>query len=273
MPFFKRDFIFQRDYQKGQVLLISLLVLSVVLVVGLSLAARTINTLRTSKAEDSSQKAFAAAEAGLEQSLTAIENSFQEDLSDDQSYQVTINELLGDEFQINAGGYVVKDDSADIWLSEYPDYLNPWSGNLTIYWGSPSDVCVDRPEEDNTMAALEIVLISGSKASPTIDHFAYDPCDSRRNGQNNFSPVAPGATVAGRDFAYSFSLPVASGLLARVIPIYAGTYVGVTGGNLPPQGTVVTSVGISGDTKRKIVSFRGYPKVPVELYPYLIFSP
>jgi len=49
---------------------------------------------------------------------------------------------------------------------------------------------------------------------------------------------------------------------------------GVVGSvDLPQQGTIVSSTGISDTTKRKIVSFRGYPKLPVELFPFIIFSP
>lgn len=261
------------DYQSGQVLLISLLVLAVALTVGLSVATRTISTNRMTAAQDSSQRAFSAAEAGLERALTigmdsVITGSFS---GNNSSYKTSKSLLSGDEILLNNGNFILKDDSADIWLSNYPDYSSPWTGTLDIYWGRASDVCT-QPETSNTKAALEVILISGDTSNPRITHYAYDECDDRRNF-NKFSDVLAGGSVKGKTFAYKASINVNSGLLARVVSLYAGTYIGAVGSGLPPQGTIITSVGASGGTQRKIVSFRGYPKAPIELYPFLIFSP
>src|SRR3989344_2066165 len=57
------------ERQKGQVLLIVVLVMIVALTVGLSLISRSVTNLRTSTEEAESQKALAAAEAGVEQAL------------------------------------------------------------------------------------------------------------------------------------------------------------------------------------------------------------
>lgn len=262
-----------RDYQGGQVLIISLLVLVVALTVGLSLAVRSITTTRMTSAQDSSQRAFSAAEAGIEQALTAsagttITGSFT---NNNSSYATSTSLLSGDEVLMENGAFIFKDNPVDVWLSNYPDYTSPWTGSLKIYWGKSTDSC-NQSESSNTMAAVEVVLISGSTAAPAIKHFAYDPCSARR-ANNHFSIISAGGIVKGRAFAYSATINVTSGLLARVIPLYAGTYIGVSGTGLPPQGTVITSVGNSGGTQRKIVSFRGYPKPPIELYPFLIFSP
>lgn len=257
----------------GQILLISLLVLVVAMTIGLSLAARTINNLRVTTAQDSSQRAFAAAEAGLERALTQISSTtITGNLNNDSNYITTVNTRSANEFQINSGDFLIKNDTADIWLSAYPDYSSPWTGTLNIYWGSSSDVCVGTPESNNTMSALEIVIISGTRASPVINHYAFDPCGSRRTN-NRFSSSSSGGTVSGRNYAFRAAINVSSGLLARIIPLYAGTYVGIRGTNLPPQGIEVSSIGMSGGTQRKLTSFRSYPKAPVEFYPYLIFSP
>lgn len=268
-----------RNYQSGQVLLISLLVLVVAMTIGLSVAVRTITTIRMTTAEDSSQRAFSAAEAGLERSLTAgagqtITGDFM--ASNDSKYEVKTSELKGDDILLDNGALILKDDAVDVWLSDYPDYTNPWppagSRDLSIYWGDSADVC-DTSEVTNTMAALEVVLISGTEAVPLLTHYAYDRCVARR-GDNKFSAATTGAfVIAGKTFANSVTISVTSGLLVRIIPLYARTYIGVHGDGLPVQGIVATSIGNSGGTQRKIVSFRGYPKPPVELYPFLIFSP
>ncbi len=277
--------IINGDYQSGQVLIISLLVLVVALTVGLSVAVRTITTTRMTAAEDTSQRAFSAAEAGLERALTAGVDFSGVLLSNNSSYSTSTSELPNNDILVDNGAFIAKDDPVDVWLSDYPDYTNPWGGNLTIYWGSVTDNCVGTPEANNTMAAIEVILIRGSGAAPIIDHFAYDPCSPRTNS-NNFVDVSTsaGASFGGKTFTHSATIliPVSSGLMARIIPLYAGTYIGVRGSAaLPSQGKVITSVGCSGSTaadcsggtQRKIVSFRGYPKAPVELYPFLIFSP
>jgi hypothetical protein len=49
---------------------------------------------------------------------------------------------------------------------------------------------------------------------------------------------------------------------------------GVIGTNtFPPQGSVITSLGTSGTTQRKINVFQGYPEIPAEYYLYNLFAP
>lgn len=276
--------------QSGQVLLISLLVMVVALTVGLSVAVRTITTIRMTSAEDSSQRAFSAAEAGVEQALTEtvgnppIIGTFA---NTNSSYSTSTSLLSGDEVLADNGALISKDNAVDVWLSSYPDYSNPWPPGvsgvsspqiLKIYWVSSLDSnnCGSNVEYQSP-AALEAIAITGSVASPILTHYAFDPCSSRQNN-NNFTLVSlgSGGTVSGTMFAYGASITFTTanpGLLVRVIPLYANTHIGIKGVGLPSQGTVITSVGTSGGTQRKIVSFRGYPKPPIELYPFLIFSP
>jgi Tfp pilus assembly protein PilX len=57
------------EHQRGQVLLVIVLLITVATTIGLSVATRSIVNLRLSAEEDHTQRAFSAAEAGLEQSL------------------------------------------------------------------------------------------------------------------------------------------------------------------------------------------------------------
>ncbi len=279
-----------KKYQSGQVLIIAIFVLIVALTVGLSVVTRSIMTIRTTTEEDSSQKAFSAAEAGIERAMTAnvgttITGNFAYNNS---SYSVTTSLLTGDEILVNNGSFLFKDDPVDVWLSDYSTdqskiYLNPWpaSGSrvLTIYWVSPSsndpnNDCSRNNAENFGPAALAISAITGSKVAPKISHYAFDPCGARA-AVNNFSVALPGKSVAGTSFLYRAEITFSSvdpGLLVRILPLYSGTHIAVGGAGLPAQGTVVSSVGSYVGANRKIVSYRGYPKVPVELYPYSIFS-
>lgn len=268
-----------RKYERGQILLIVVLVMTIALTVGLSIATRTITDIRTSTEQDTSQRAFSAAEAGIEKALQESAGS-SGTFDNNATYQTTVEAISGVELLLNNDAPVLKDDATDLWLSTYPGYTDPWTGTVTIYWGTASDTCSTNPAA-NTMAALEIVLITGTKANPVMATYPVDPCAGRAAG-NQFEAISSGGgTVQGRQFAFRKTITVNSGLLMRIIPLYSATRIGVRGCNatgsncnaLPSQGRLITSVGTSDDTQRKIVGIQENPKLPVSFFPFVIFSP
>jgi len=270
-----------KEYQKGQILLIIILVMTVALTIGLSVATRTITNIRTSADEESSQRAFSAAEAGIEQVLQN-NNSGNGSFTNNTTYQTSVSSVGGTGFLLNNGSPILKDTAVDVWLAPYPNMNTPWTGAVTIYWGSSSDNCTNS-EATNSMAALEIVLITGTKANPRLFNYPIDPCDARANVNrfDNDSIDTNNTTAQGRTFGFRKSIEITNGLLLRIIPLYAPTRGAIiscscdgnTIINFPPQGTLVTSTGSSGDTQRKIVGFREYPKLPLQLFPFVIFAP
>ena len=268
-----------QDYERGQILLIVILVMVTALTVGLSVSSRTITNLRTDAEEENSERAFSAAEAGIEQALSTNAGSTGS-FTNNSSYNTVISQLTGTEFLLNNGNPILKDDAVDVWLSAYPDYSAPRSGDFTVYWGNTSDIC-DTSESINTLPALEVIVISGTKANPLMTHYALDPCP-QRVANNNFELVAAGGgTLGNKFFAYRKTLNINSGLLVRIIPLYSPAVIGVQGcdgsGNncvtIPSQGAIITSTGTADNTQRKIVTYRGHPKLPTELFPYALFSP
>lgn len=264
-----------KEYEKGQVLLIVVLVMIVALTVGLSIVSRTITSNRITTEEQNSEQAFSAAEAGLEQALSNNQATAGAFLNR-ATYTTTVRTVSGNDILLNNGAPILKDSASDVWLSQYPGNTSPWSGNLTVYWGNPSDTCTAN-EATNSRAALEVVLISGTRAVPRVTHYALDPCPARA-ANNRFESISgSSATIGGKTFAYSkviTILPASPGLLMRIVPLYASSPVAVRGSTaLPAQGTLVESVGTADNTQRKIVSFRGYPSLPTELFPFILFSP
>lgn len=284
-----------RNNQKGQALLIVVLVMVVALTVGLSLASRSITNLRNTTDEANSQKAFAAAEAGVEQVLktgNAITSSI--DLGNNSQISKVSSTIIsgsgtnGIDYLLNNGNPVFQDDGVDVWLSphdETPLFHTPWNGGtLSLYWGTNSNPCAE--------PAIEVILISSSSNSApqlhaTLSRYAIDSCDSRRTNQpnpNNFSkPQFTGSfTVTGADgtvqiFNYREDFTtISNGLLLRVIPLYTSGIFGIRAANLPPQGKLITSTGVSGgdnaQTVRKVTFFQGYESLPSELL-YALFSP
>ena len=271
------------EKQKGQVLLIVVLVMIVALTVGLSLISRSITNLRTSTEEAESQKALAAAEAGIEQALESgqdIQLASFESGDVNIQYSTDVEAVDGTEFLVNGGNTVAKDDGADVWLSEYSNddtifTVGRTSGSLTIYWGEGTSDCQSSPQE---IAALEITLFTGSKDNPTIDRFTAEPCQSRKT-INNFGDVQAGGSVDGVSFNWSKTIPPApgtytNGLILRIVPVYSDAKIGIKASTaLPLQGNLITSTGEAGKTHRKINVFQGHPRIPAELLPYAIFSP
>lgn len=237
----------------------------VTLTVGLSVISHTVTTLRTTKESESSQRAFSAAEAGVEKLLNSTNNSIPSTtLSNGSSFSGSVSTVSGSFIPVNNFSPVFQDDGADIWLSTYPTYASPFTGTVKIYWAI---------DPDCQSAALEVLVISGTKANPVITHSLVDGCNARR-ASNHASVEQAGGTLGGKTFLNSYSIAVTNGLLMRIIPLYTSAIIGVSGigANLPSQGQNIVSTGTAGGTSRKITVFKGYPRLPMEFFSYVLFS-
>jgi hypothetical protein len=267
-----------KKYQNGQVLLFVVLLITVIVTVTLSMMSRSIINLRLSAEEYQSQKALSAAEAGIEQSIIASKAITNGSLSDNTNFSTKYTALSGSSFLLSNGNVIIKDEGADIWLSDYSAddnkiYKNPWSGTLNIYWGTNSPTCPPAASS-NIASALEVIIISGTRNNPQAQHYVFDSCAGRR-ANNNFSIPGGGGTIDAKTFSYSASIPVASpGLLARVIPLYANAYIAVSGSvALPAQGVVIESTGSVGNVKRSVSALQQYPILPSEFFAYTFLWP
>lgn len=271
----------RRQGEAGQILLIVVLASVISLTVGLAAISRSVTNTRISTEEANSQKALAAAEAGVEEQLnranlanTAAITDRQ--LSNKSEFDATVDSVDGTQVPINNGLPISQDDGADIWLSDYPSFTNPRSPNLTIMWNAPtgSDPCV--------APAMEVAVIYGAdRNNPSMGRYAADPCSSRRS-DNRFTNAGGSSSITygGKTYNFQFTYNIGlinSGYIARVIPLYANAgSMGVrvnNGVGLPPQGFVIDSTGSAGNAVRKVKVFQGYPRVPVEFFPYNLFLP
>lgn len=269
----------------GQVLLVVVLIMVVVLTIVLSLATRSITNTRLTSQDQDSKRALSAAEAGIEQALkqNSANIGAQSFGNDAAIKELSLTSLSGQDILVNNGLGVSRDDGADVWFVDHnpdgtPDYTSSnGTTSLTINWGKANEVC-SATTTTNTMAAIEIVLVKGPIASPQAVRYVYDPCVSAPSRQSNISfssPTIPGNTVEGVTFAYAATISgITNPLFARIIPLYADTVVGVQSDvALPTQGTIVEALGTSGNAQRRVNTFRGYPKLPTEFFPYGIFIP
>lgn len=257
-------------------LLVVVLAMIVALTVGLSVVSRTITNLRISRQNEESQRAFKAAEAGIEQALQptgGVQDT--QGFSNNAGYDITIMNPEGASFLLNGGELVDQSTGADLWLSKYPDFTDPVSANVTIYWST-----VDQNDCGNTneksVSALEVAMLSGPVENPLLTKSVFDSC-ARIDGAIN----APNGSfsVEGVYFNYAATIEVSSGLIMRIIPVYNSTKIGIKSANdvgedvpLPPQGTMIESVGESGETVRKVQYYSSHPLIPFEIFPYSLIS-
>jgi len=273
-----------RSSEKGQILLIVVITMIVALTIGLSVASRTVTELKLSKQNEESQRAFSAAEAGIDRVLQqGGEITLSEALGNNANFSVTAQAFDGSQIFLNNGEEVDQDIGADVWLSDYPNYANQIpSASLTIYWGEEDQI--NCSSTDPVRPALEISLLQGADvANPSFIKYLYDTCSGRTSGSLDASLYGSYSLsgIPGQIFLNRVSVPISitSGIIMKVIPLYNSTKIAIvaadSGGNpvaLPSQGSIIESTGSSGDTVRKIIYFQSYPQLPLEVFPYNIVS-
>lgn len=267
--------------QKGQSLLIVVLVMVVALTVGLAVVARSIVNLKNSQQEVGSQQALSAAEAGVEQSIKSGVGIDTGTFSTSTTYKTVVNQVSGaTDFLLNGNNKVSQDDAMYIWLTPYSPsdqsqlFQTTWSGNLNIYWGNDANACNN--------AALEIAVVWNTKANPKVTRYTYDLCSARVLKNHFTQATSANKSISGIMLLNSnnTTIPVTNGFLVRVVPLYADSYIGVSSINadpnksLPTQGSIITSTGTTGNNiQRKLDVFQGYPEIPAELFPFSLFWP
>ncbi len=193
--------------EKGQISLLIILVGVIALSVGLAFVSRSITDSRAAVAQQNSQQALAAAEAGVQlainQNKSISSQTFQSgNIQNVNKYSVGGSSCssscpINPEFLISGGNSVVADQGADIWLVDHtnnaPDFTKtPYSGNLTVYWAPLNDLSGNPTNYSCSsgaiVPALEIITYMGNtkdaknKITSALSHrYVFDPC-SRISG-------------------------------------------------------------------------------------------
>lgn len=271
----------KKHYQSGQVLLLTLLVLSVATTVVLSLIGRATTDVAISNQIAESQRAFSAAEAGIEEMLkTGSVAPGINTLSSGATYSVAKTDIGGAVGAFQFPSKTAVGSTETLWLVEHaadgslietPTYT---SGSIDVCWSS----------EPTTPAALISVLYK-SGASYRVARGAFDP-DSIRNATNHFvvPTVTTGGCGAGTGTTYkqtitfaNFTPPIVPAsdvlILLRLTPLYNETKFAVSSTTvLPLQGNRVESSGFTtGGITRKIVVYQQY-RAPASLFDAAVLS-
>lgn len=262
--------------QDGQILLIVVMLFALALTIVMSVSFKSITESQITKLEEESQKALAAAEAGVEaalkSSLTGVQ-SFDAlgipSLVGIQTGNVTIESVQQTTF---VTPIVVADDAYTFYMADYNMETGSlgvgYTGSLGVYYGQQNGDCGG--------IALELTFISGASPYTTTRYLADtgSPGLVSVASSSDKVGVALGSADTTVDPTVPFwcaispiSKPINSKLLLiRVLG--KDTRIGFKGGaNLPLQGKTITSEAQStAGVKKKIYFFQSYPQIPANLY-------
>jgi len=257
--------------QSGQIVLITLLVLSIATTVALSLIARTTTDLTISSQVEESSRAFSAAEAGIEEALRSGMSAGPTSIVGvpGTTYSVAVSNLGGAVGIYTIPRKTVRGTTETIWLAAHNsdgtiDESNTvTAGSLNLCWS----------QEPTTIPAVVVTILYKRGAGYFIAKGAYDP-DGTRIPLNKFSGVTALSGGCGLSTMYrqlitfsDFGITPAIDklLMMRVRPAYSDTQFAVDSAPvvLPLQGRQIESTGYTGaGVTRQILVYQQYRSAP-----------
>lgn len=275
-------------HQRGQTLLIVVLVLAVALTIGLAVVSRSVTDIRISRQEEESARVFSAAEAGIEEALKRTDLASGGSISGfvgDINYQVGVTSLsAGQEFVFPEK--IEANDVQTVWLI---DHNNDGSLNLTgipgtyysqsqieVYWGDENTA-----SNQATTPALEVSLYYKDGSNYKVKRYALDP-NSIRAVEKGFESANIGAYSLGgkilRFYKNIDTLPV------NIIPYFlrlrllyntTAHLLGVkfSGNYYPVQGKCYESTAVLRDSGTTTTTQEClFYKAPPGIFDYVLFS-
>lgn len=278
--------------QHGQALLIILLATLVALSIALSLTQRSQSDLASSSRGDQASRALAAAEAGIEQALSSIDQIDSSDYIDKSILKNQSSVALKSTGLVpNAAGQAIeypaidKTSFAQFLLSPYPA-----NSSFDIYFGDPTKY----PSGCNqsTCPAIAVTLVVNTGAAYAYQNTQYDS-NNARTTSNNFQ-LATCSNSNSLDNVFSlytsgFKEPSTISYFCKARVTYTGTPALVriralytelplkiaiaptSGQSLPPQAVYYSATGTAGQSKRNVRLFTQKDVVPF-FFDYAIFS-
>jgi Tfp pilus assembly protein PilX len=272
-----------KSYNSGQALLIVLLAIAVVVVVASSAISRSISDISITTKEEESQRAFSAAEAGVEQALIA--GSQQAGSLESANYTASVTSYGVNSREFINPGELTNGDAATVWLVSKDSNGNPSCSGLPCFSGNAIKVCWGKAQtysNPNLIPAAEVSLYYTTSpfAFQTAKRgfVAYDPNTARRTSNSYLSPDSGTCQIGNQTFQYQktitmqtdFGVPtLADGDMQFLrVNIRYNTNeahpVGVVavGDDLPSQGSKIQSTGTSGQATRRVEVYNLNPDFP-----------
>lgn len=262
--------------KKGQVLLIAVMMLATIITVVMTIAFNSTTETQVARLEADSQKALAAAEAGIDavikQSATNSTPFNVGSLPQFSEQKITGNA------QVTAvsNPYFVtpllqKDEQYTFYLSDYlfeppavPQFNNPWSGKLNIYLVSEK-IC----------PSIEVTIVDNTN---TLVRYAYNTCSSPPTISNTSDlTIKADTTIDTVLFRYKIrdQLTISNGRVAFIRVLGERTKLGfqgytddgVTPKSLPSQGkTIISEARTATGVVKKVQLFQSFPQIPSNFF-------
>lgn len=261
----------RRD-SSGQILLITLLVLTVGLTIALAMIGRSRTNVNIGNEIEDSSRAFNAAEAGIEQALKTASGSAQTLSGGLASYDTNVAAIGGGTGAFGFPQRTIKGDTETLWLV---NHNTDGSINETrAYTSNTIDVCWKG--FGGTVPALSVITLFKRGNNYMVARTAYDS-DATRRAQNNFSAPTGVGSLCGQS-GVNYSTITFSGLATspainvntdtllalRIRPLYADASIYINSAiPLPRQGDIISSSGSTNTgVTRRIVVTREYRSAP-----------
>lgn len=262
--------------QNGQIVLMTLLVLTVAITLVLAFIGRTtVNTAISSQLEDSA-RAFNAAEAGIESSLkSGIGSSLV--LSGGAKVDTLVTNIGGAASVYTFPKQIPTTTTETLWMVEHNA-----DGSLNEATSFKTNLVTLCWTQEATVPALSVAVIYKRSGVYYVARGGYD--QSAVSRANNFSSPTLAGSGCGKsnvytksiNFSTDFGINVATDtlLMFRVRPYYSGTTISFDPGvgSLPLQAKRIESSGsVSSGTTRKIEVYQQY-KSPSSLFDTVLYS-
>lgn len=255
--------------KRGQVLLVIIMLLATALTIALAVSFKSTTDTQLSKLEEESQRALAAAEAGIEAAIREGNIDLATlNLGSDITGNATVDTVTSKKEFVTP--LLQKDEQYTFYLTDYDKDTGAFTGSynggtITIYFGQ------------GNCPALELTVVNA--AGTSLTRYMVKPgCANFIQGNSSLTVSATGANdlVDGVDLDYKADIDnatLANGnlLFVRVLASSSlSTPIGfkVTGANsLRVQGSTITSEATTatGVTKR-VRLFQSYPQIPAEFF-------
>ena len=299
----------QNNLQKGQALLIVLLGMAVALTMVLSIVSRSVTDIQLTSRDEETQRAFSAAEAGVEQVLLTGDTSSGE-VAVGVGYTAEVSNVSEGSQTYESSETFKSGQSETLWYVSHDgdgnlacDVDHPCTKfggvnplRMNVCWGT-AGTASNQPQTP----ALEVMIyydntpgsslgVSPNYSNVRISRAVFDP-NTTRAASNHFTAATLGCAF-NANYAFNTGVVYLNGiygipdsclqnagclLFAKVKPVYNNTTahpitVHMVNGDLPGQALLVESRGTVGtETQSVIEATRSYREIP-SVFESAIFS-
>lgn len=247
--------------KSGQVLLITVMLLATAVTVALSVSFKSTTETQVTKLQEESQKALAAAEAGIEAALKSGPVSIG-GLSSDLSAFTGTADCVEITNKTNFVSPLIKNGGQYTFYLANKDLSSGWyTGYLYVYF-----------KTETSNPAVELTFISSANEAT---RYLLDP-DGVVEGTTGTTTMTTDKEFSGIKFyrvtsnPFYFSANPTKLIIARVLGENTSTRIAISGGSnfLPSQGKNCTSTATNTTTKvtKKVTLFQSHPQIPAEFF-------